>query len=209
MIQDSGAFCEVGTILGALFTRRMAAGVYAFDNVEAHCASVVTNTTPVVAYRGAGRPEATAATERAMDSSPPKSEWTPQRFAARTSSHRSMSRTPPQLVRPTTWATSSAVDRPWSTLVTRIFGPSRHNVVPTVHRSCLALVSRTYVEITGGAGAPEEGAKIIIHPDGNRHDLHRYSPPPVSDTVVDDYKCPDRYRHRQVHTCSATPISPC
>ncbi|MEL0194187.1 MAG: molybdopterin cofactor-binding domain-containing protein, partial [Acidimicrobiaceae bacterium] len=24
----------------------------------------------------------------------------------------------------------------------------------------------TYVEITGGAGAPEEDAKIIIHPDG-------------------------------------------
>ena len=34
---------------------------------SAHCISVVTNTTPIVAYRGAGRPEATAAAERAMD----------------------------------------------------------------------------------------------------------------------------------------------
>ena len=43
------------------------AGPYAFPNAEAVATSVVTNTTPVGAYRGAGRPEATAAMERAMD----------------------------------------------------------------------------------------------------------------------------------------------
>ncbi len=67
LIQDSGGFCEIGTILGALFTRGMASAVYDIPHVEAYCASVVTNATPVVAYRGAGRPEATAAAERAMD----------------------------------------------------------------------------------------------------------------------------------------------
>ncbi len=67
LYQDSGGFCEIGTILGALFTRGMAAAVYDIPNIEAHCISVATNTTPVVAYRGAGRPEATAAAERAMD----------------------------------------------------------------------------------------------------------------------------------------------
>ena len=36
-------------------------------NIECRTTSVVTNTTPTVAYRGAGRPEATAAIERAMD----------------------------------------------------------------------------------------------------------------------------------------------
>lgn len=35
--------------------------------MECRTTSVVTNTTPIVAYRGAGRPEATAAIERAMD----------------------------------------------------------------------------------------------------------------------------------------------
>jgi carbon-monoxide dehydrogenase large subunit len=67
LFQDSGGFAEIGTILGALFTRGMAAAVYDIPNIEAHCISVATNTTPVVAYRGAGRPEATAAAERAMD----------------------------------------------------------------------------------------------------------------------------------------------
>jgi aerobic carbon-monoxide dehydrogenase large subunit len=67
LFQDSGGFAEVGTVLGTFCTRVMAAAVYDFEQVEAHCISVVTNTTPIVAYRGAGRPEATAAAERAMD----------------------------------------------------------------------------------------------------------------------------------------------
>ena len=45
----------------------MAPGVYDIEHVESSFSSVVTNTTPVGAYRGAGRPEATAAIERAMD----------------------------------------------------------------------------------------------------------------------------------------------
>ncbi len=67
LFQDSGGFAEVGTVLGTFCTRVMAAAVYDFERVEAHCLSVVTNTTPIVAYRGAGRPEATVAAERAMD----------------------------------------------------------------------------------------------------------------------------------------------
>jgi carbon-monoxide dehydrogenase large subunit len=67
IIQDSGAYTEVGTVLAAAMTHPMAAGVYKIPHVECNAVSVVTNTTPVVAYRGAGRPEATAAVERAMD----------------------------------------------------------------------------------------------------------------------------------------------
>ncbi len=66
-IQDSGGFVAMGTILAPFFTRPMAPGVYAIPNIEVRTTSVVTNTTPTTAYRGAGRPEATAAIERAMD----------------------------------------------------------------------------------------------------------------------------------------------
>jgi len=45
----------------------MAQGTYVIPKVEFNSRSVTTNTTPTVAYRGAGRPEATAAIERAMD----------------------------------------------------------------------------------------------------------------------------------------------
>ena len=67
VIQDSGAWVDMGTILAPFMTRPMSSGVYAIPKIECRTTSVVTNTTPTVAYRGAGRPEATAAIERAMD----------------------------------------------------------------------------------------------------------------------------------------------
>jgi len=67
VLQDSGAWVGVGAILAPFMTRPMASGVYDIPNIEVRTTSIATNTTPVVAYRGAGRPEATAAIERAMD----------------------------------------------------------------------------------------------------------------------------------------------
>lgn len=63
---DAGSYCGLGAFL-PYFTHMMAAGVYDLPTLETTARSVVTNTAPVVAYRGAGRPEATAAIERAMD----------------------------------------------------------------------------------------------------------------------------------------------
>jgi carbon-monoxide dehydrogenase large subunit len=45
----------------------MLSGVYRIPRIASRGRSVVTNTTPVSAYRGAGRPEATALLERVMD----------------------------------------------------------------------------------------------------------------------------------------------
>ena len=67
VIQDSGSFAEMGTILAPFMTRPMSSAVYAIPNIEVRTTSVVTNTAVTTAYRGAGRPEATAAAERAMD----------------------------------------------------------------------------------------------------------------------------------------------
>jgi carbon-monoxide dehydrogenase large subunit len=66
ILQDAGAYPEIGGILPTL-TRMCASGPYAIPRIEVDARSVVTNTTPLVAYRGAGRPEATQAIERAMD----------------------------------------------------------------------------------------------------------------------------------------------
>jgi carbon-monoxide dehydrogenase large subunit len=65
-LQDGGAYPEVGSVL-PFITRIMATGVYDISNVDFAATSVVTNTVPVGAYRGAGRPEAAAAIERMMD----------------------------------------------------------------------------------------------------------------------------------------------
>jgi aerobic carbon-monoxide dehydrogenase large subunit len=66
LVQDGGAYPRMGPFLSSL-TRLMASGVYDIPAVAATARTVVTNTTPIAAYRGAGRPEATAAIERAVD----------------------------------------------------------------------------------------------------------------------------------------------
>lgn len=67
VLQDCGGWMDMGAILAPFMTRPMSSGVYAIPKIECRTTSVVTNTTPTVAYRGAGRPEATAAIERGMD----------------------------------------------------------------------------------------------------------------------------------------------
>jgi carbon-monoxide dehydrogenase large subunit len=67
IVQDAGAYPGFAAIIPVMMTRTMAPSVYDIARVECTARSVVTNTTPVAAYRGAGRPEAVAAIERAMD----------------------------------------------------------------------------------------------------------------------------------------------
>jgi carbon-monoxide dehydrogenase large subunit len=64
--QDCGAYPRVGVVLPTL-TMLMTAAVYGFPKVHAQARALATNTTSIGAYRGAGRPEATAAVERAVD----------------------------------------------------------------------------------------------------------------------------------------------
>jgi aerobic carbon-monoxide dehydrogenase large subunit len=66
VLQDAGAYPGIGAFLPHL-THLMASGVYAIPHIEFAAVSVVTNTTPTMPFRGAGRPEATQASERAMD----------------------------------------------------------------------------------------------------------------------------------------------
>jgi carbon-monoxide dehydrogenase large subunit len=66
VLADAGAYPRAGVFL-PMFTRQMAPAVYDIPKVESRARCLVTNTTSIGAYRGAGRPEATAAIERAMD----------------------------------------------------------------------------------------------------------------------------------------------
>src|SRR5207253_8081377 len=66
VIGDAGAYPGIAAFL-VFLTRMMAQGVYAFPKLEVNGVSAVTNTTPMAAYRGAGRPEATALLERIVD----------------------------------------------------------------------------------------------------------------------------------------------
>ena len=63
---NAGSYPGIGAILPML-TQMMCVGVYDIQKVKFATRSVVTNTTTVGAYRGAGRPEATQLIERVID----------------------------------------------------------------------------------------------------------------------------------------------
>jgi carbon-monoxide dehydrogenase large subunit len=65
ILADMGAY-PIGAFM-PLTTQEMLSGVYRIPRIESRGRCVVTNTTPVGAYRGAGRPEAAALIERAVD----------------------------------------------------------------------------------------------------------------------------------------------
>ncbi|WP_395155217.1 xanthine dehydrogenase family protein molybdopterin-binding subunit [Ilumatobacter sp.] len=65
--QNLGAYPDPTGLGLAVLTTWMAAGAYRIPKVEASYRTVTTNTTPVAAYRGAGRPEATFSVERIVD----------------------------------------------------------------------------------------------------------------------------------------------
>jgi carbon-monoxide dehydrogenase large subunit len=66
VVGEAGAYPAIGAFLPFL-TQTMAQGVYAIPKIDFNWQSAITNTTSTGAYRGAGRPEATALLERILD----------------------------------------------------------------------------------------------------------------------------------------------
>jgi len=66
VLASGGAYPAIGAVLPML-TQMMVVGCYAIPAVRFQGTTVVTNTTPTGAYRGAGRPEATQLIERVLD----------------------------------------------------------------------------------------------------------------------------------------------
>jgi aerobic carbon-monoxide dehydrogenase large subunit len=167
LYQDSGGFAEIGTILGAAFTRVMASAVYDIPNVECHCISVVTNTTPTVAYRGAGRPEATAAAERVMDLFALEVGMDPVDIRRKNLI--------PKFLEPHTTSTGQTYDvGDYEGSLDLALEAADYGALRAEQQrrreagdtKLLGIGVSVYVEITGGVGTLDEAAKIEIHPDG-------------------------------------------
>jgi len=165
-IQDSGAFVDVGAVLAPACTRPMSSGVYAIPKIECRTKSVVTNTTPIVAYRGAGRPEATAAIERAMDM-----------FAAEIGMDPAEVRRKnliPKFVEPHTTAIGQAYDvGDYEVALDKVLDAANYSALRKEQaerrqrgdRHQLGIGVSVYVEITSG-GTNHEDARIEVLPDG-------------------------------------------
>jgi carbon-monoxide dehydrogenase large subunit len=169
ILQDSGAYPRIGAILPSL-TILMAPGPYLIPRAEAWATVVVTNTTPVGAYRGAGRPEATATLERAIDL-----------FAAEIGADPAEVRRV-NLLPPFTQPHKTAFGALYDTgdYVTALDAALDAADYPALRREQAARRERgdvlalgiglaSYVEITGGgdeSGPPNENATVEVFPDG-------------------------------------------
>ncbi|MEZ5270990.1 MAG: xanthine dehydrogenase family protein molybdopterin-binding subunit [Ilumatobacteraceae bacterium] len=168
VLQDCGNYAEMGTILAPFMTRPMASAVYAIPNIECRTTSVLTNTAVTTAYRGAGRPEATAAAERAMDL-----------FAAEIGMDPAEVRRKnliPKFMEPHTTAVGQtydvgdyegALDK---ALEAAGYADLRAEQAARRARGDvrqLGIGVSTYVEITGGVPPFGEHAKIEVHDDGS------------------------------------------
>ncbi|HEV8296732.1 MAG TPA: xanthine dehydrogenase family protein molybdopterin-binding subunit [Acidimicrobiales bacterium] len=66
IVQEAGAYPDIGSGLPVM-TMLMSSGVYRIPKIAFTSKAYLTNTTPVGAFRGAGRPEAAYAIERTLD----------------------------------------------------------------------------------------------------------------------------------------------
>jgi carbon-monoxide dehydrogenase large subunit len=166
VVQDSGAYSRMGGFLPML-TNLMAPGVYDIPAVQANYNAVVTNGTPIAAYRGAGRPEAAATIERVVD-------W----YAAEAG-------VDPVLVRklnfirkeqfPFVTKTGAPYDTgDYEAALDKVLAAAGYDELRAEQQRRIAagearllgIGLASYVEITAADGAAGETAKVEVHDDG-------------------------------------------
>ncbi|HZQ79997.1 MAG TPA: xanthine dehydrogenase family protein molybdopterin-binding subunit [Acidimicrobiia bacterium] len=165
VIADVGAYPGIATFLPTL-TRMMSSGVYAIPKIDVRCSVAVTNTTAVGAYRGAGRPEAAALIERAVDMVAAELALDPVEV-------RRKNLIPP-FDAPHTTAVGATYDvgdyRRALDEVVRLAGyddlrAEQRRRRDRGDRIALGIGVSTYVEVTGAGPVPEFGS-VEVHPDG-------------------------------------------
>ena len=163
ILADMGAY-PIGAFMPGT-TQEMLCGVYRIPRVSSSGRSVVTNATPVAPYRGAGRPEATALIERAMDMLADELEMDPVELRRR------------NLIRPDEFPHTTVTGATYDTgdyekplnEALRLAGYDELRAEQAARRArrdplCLGIGVATYVEITAFGG--REYAAVEIGGDG-------------------------------------------
>ncbi len=166
LVGDGGAYPGIGAALPS-GTRRMSHGTYDFTAIDFDVAVAVTNTSPTGAYRGAGRPEATALLERLVDQASHELGVDPIALRERNLLGDD--------IFPFTTLTGNVYDSgsyrlPLRTAADAIgYDQLRREQTERRDRGDtlqLGIGVAAYVEITGGGGSPEYG-KVEVHTDGS------------------------------------------
>jgi carbon-monoxide dehydrogenase large subunit len=179
ILQDCGAYPKAGAFLPSL-TILMTPGPYNIPRAESWSWSVVTNTTPVGAYRGAGRPEAAAAIDRAMDLFADAAGVDPAEVRRKNLL--------PKFTEPHKTAFGAVYDSgDYVTALEKALAAADYEglLAEQAKRRAngdtlqLGVGLSSYVEITGAgaeAGGPNENGTVEVHPDGTATVLTGTSP---------------------------------
>ncbi len=179
ILQDCGAYVKSGGFLPSL-TRLMTPGPYNIPRAESWATSVVTNTTPIGAYRGAGRPEAAAAIDRAMDLFASAAGVDPAEVRRKNLL--------PKFTEPHKTAFGAVYDSgDYVAGLEKALDAADYPALRAEQakrrmagdRMQLGIGLSSYVEITGGgadAGGPNENGTVEVHPDGTATVLTGTSP---------------------------------
>jgi carbon-monoxide dehydrogenase large subunit len=166
VLADAGAYAGFGGALAIGPTRTMAQGVYNIPAITYDVAVGVTNTTPMGAFRGAGRPEAAELLERMMDIAAAELGVDPVELRRRNLLPAFSS--PYTTVMGTTYDTGDygrALDE-----AVRLAGYEQLRAEQAARRAAgdrwqLGIGVSVYVEITAGGGGEEFGS-VEVHRDG-------------------------------------------
>jgi aerobic carbon-monoxide dehydrogenase large subunit len=180
IVQDAGGYPRLGAALPFL-TIMMTPGPYAIGKAEAVAKTVVTTTTPMGAYRGAGRPEATAAVERAIDLFAAEIGLDPADVRRRNLL--------PPFTEPHRTAFGALYDTgDYATALDRVLAAAGYDELRKEQAErrargdaiALGIGLASYVEITGmgdgGPQPPKENATVEVHADGTATILTGTSP---------------------------------
>jgi len=179
VLQDCGAYPRAGAFLPSL-TLLMTTGPYNVPRAESWATAVATNTTPVGAYRGAGRPEAAAAIDRAVDLFADAAGVDPAEVRRRNLL--------PKFTEPHKTAFGAVYDSgDYVTALEKALAAADYQglLAEQARRRAaggtlqLGIGLSSYVEITGPggeAGGPNENGTVEVHPDGTATVLTGTSP---------------------------------
>jgi carbon-monoxide dehydrogenase large subunit len=166
LVGDGGAYPGIGAFLPP-GTKRMSHGTYRFPEIQFDVAVAVTNTTPMGAYRGAGRPEATALLERLVDQAAHELGIDPIELRRR--NFLADESFPFQTLTGLTYDTG-AYTTPLDVAAEAIgYADLRREQAERRERGdrlALGIGVAAYVEITAGGGSGEFGA-VEVHEDGS------------------------------------------
>ena len=176
VLANAGAYPAMAAFLPT-FTRMMAPGTYDIARVETNARVVVTNTMSIEAYRGAGRPEAIATIERAMDMFAAEVGLDPVEVRRRN--------LVPTDAFPYTSAAGATYDAgDFTGALDKALDAVGYDALRAEQARrrdagavpWLGIGVSTYVEITAGGGAPKEYASVRIEADGSATVLTGTSP---------------------------------